>query len=165
LVHIPLLQLSEQHRTLEDEELERKKARLAELEGQLANRELELASLLADLMHFEKSYLHSVGRRYATLDELKAKIAEARVRINPASQDAREDARQARSRARESAQAAGEVNAEAPIPNDAAPAALPNRSATLNRLFREAAWLLHPDRTLRTRRCTATTERATAPRR
>src|SRR5205823_1789506 len=82
--------------TPEDEELGRKKARLAELEAQLADRELERASLLADLAHFEKLYLRSVGRRYAVLDDLKAKIAEARARQNPHRPDAREQARQAR---------------------------------------------------------------------
>jgi hypothetical protein len=71
-------------------------ATLAGLEGQLADRELELASFLADLVHFEKRYLRTVGRRYAILDELKAKIAEARARRNPDKQDARDEARQAR---------------------------------------------------------------------
>src|SRR5206468_6257032 len=83
--------------TPEDEELQRKKASLAELEAQLADRELELASCLADLVHFETRYLQSVGRRYAILDELKAKIAEALARKAPNKPDAREEARKARS--------------------------------------------------------------------
>ncbi|HMC64956.1 MAG TPA: hypothetical protein VKI65_08440 [Gemmataceae bacterium] len=99
--------LSEQLLTPEDEELERKKARLAELEAQLADRELELASCLADLVHFKKRYLQTVGRRYAMLHDLKAKIAEARARKNPHRQDARDQARQARSKAQESALAIG----------------------------------------------------------
>lgn len=49
--------LPEKMLTPEDEELQRKKASLAELEAQLADRELELASSLADLVHFEKRYL------------------------------------------------------------------------------------------------------------
>src|SRR5262249_39838651 len=64
-------------RSPENEELERKKAVLAELEAQLADRELELASCLAELVHFEKRYMQTVGRLYAILDDLKAKIAEA----------------------------------------------------------------------------------------
>src|SRR5437764_79835 len=63
--------------TPEEEELQRKKSALADLEAQLADRELKLASCLADLAHFEQHYLETVGRRYATLDDLKAKIAEA----------------------------------------------------------------------------------------
>jgi len=59
--------------TPEEEELQRKQALLAGLEAQLADRELELAAFLADLVHFEKRYLQTVGRRYALLDELKAK--------------------------------------------------------------------------------------------
>src|SRR5438132_7650976 len=94
--------------TPEEEELERKKASLAQLQVQLAERELELASFRADLVHFEKHYLQTVGRRYAILDDLNAKIAEARTRQDPHRQDARDQARQARSKAQESARAVGE---------------------------------------------------------
>jgi hypothetical protein len=75
--------LPEKLLTPEEDELARKKASLAGLEAQLADRELELASFRADLVHFEKRYLQTVGRRYAILDDLKAKIAEARARQNP----------------------------------------------------------------------------------
>src|SRR5437868_15380107 len=81
-VAIPSMFSPEKPLTPEEEELGRKKARLTELEAQLADRELELASCLADLNHFEMRYLQTVGRRYALLDELKAKIAEARARQN-----------------------------------------------------------------------------------
>jgi hypothetical protein len=142
LPHSPELLL-----TPEEEELARKKARLAELEAQLADRELERASLLADLVHFERQYLRTVGRRYAVLDDLKAKIAEARARQNPHRPDAREQARQARSKAQESARAAGEdAPGEAP-PEGFAPPPPPNRSESLRKLYRQAALLLHPDRT------------------
>ncbi len=133
--------------TPEDEELARKKASLAELEAQLADRELELASLLAELVHFEKRYLQTVGRRYAILDEVKAKIAEARAQQNPERPDAREQARQARSQAQESAKAVGEENIGA-APLDADSPAKPNQSESLRKLYRHATWLLHPDRTL-----------------
>ena len=139
---------SERALSPEDEELERKKAILAELEAQLADRELELASFLADLVHFEKHYLQTVGRRYAILDELKAKIAEARARQNPHKQDARDQARQARSKAQESARAAGTDSPELPSPDDAASPSKPKRSESLRNLYRQAAKLLHPDLTL-----------------
>lgn len=109
---------------------------------------MELASCLADLVHFEKRYLQTVGRRYAILDELKAKIAEVRARQNPRSEDARNQARQARSQAQESARAVGEENAEAPAADDAASCSKPNRSESLRNLYRKAAKLLHPDLTL-----------------
>jgi hypothetical protein len=140
--------LLEKTLTPEDEELQRKKATLAQLEAQLADRELELASCLADLVHFENRYLQTVGRRYAILDDLKAKIAEARAQQNPRSQDAREHARQARSKAQESASAAGEGKPGAPSQDDTASPSKPNRSQSLRDLYRQAAKLLHPDLTL-----------------
>jgi hypothetical protein len=132
----------------EEEELARKKAMLAALEAQLADRELEFAAFLAELNHFEKQYLHAIGRRYAMLDELEAKIAEARARQNPDNQKAHEQARQARSQARESAQAAGEGHAGPASPDDPDSAPKPKRSASLDKLYRQAARLLHPDLTL-----------------
>jgi hypothetical protein len=114
--------------TPEEDELERKKSSLADLETQLAERELELASTLADLAHFEKHYLNTVGRRYAILDDLKAKIAEARARRNPDNRDARDQARQTRSQADASARAAGEENSESPVADDADSLSKPNRA-------------------------------------
>jgi peptidoglycan hydrolase CwlO-like protein len=128
----------------EDEELERKKESLAELEAQLADRELELASSLGDLVQFEKRYLQTVGRRYAMLDELKAKIAELRAQQNP-HKDARDEAQQARAKAQESAQAGGESGRGANAPDDMASLPKPNRSESLRSLYRQAARLLHPD--------------------
>lgn len=140
--------LPEKLLTPEEEELRRKQAVLADLEAQLADRQLELTSFLADLVHFENHYLQTVGRRYALLDELKAKIAEARARQNPHSQDARDQARQARAKAQESTRAAGNNSDGVPSPDDAASASKPKRSESLNKLYRQAAKLLHPDLTL-----------------
>jgi hypothetical protein len=134
--------------TPEEEELDRKKARLAELEAQLADRELEHASCLTDLVHFEKHYVQTVGRRYAMLDDLKAKIAEARARQNPEQKEAREHARQARSQAQESARAVGEENAGATTPDDATSFSKSTRPESLRNLYRQTAKLLHPDLTL-----------------
>lgn len=143
-----LSHLLEKVLTPEEEELGRKRARLTELEAQLADRELELAAGRADLVHFEKRYLQTVGRRYATLDDLKARIAEARARQNPHRPDARDQARQARAKAEESARAVGDDTPGAPSPGDTASSATPNRSEGLNKLYRQAAKLLHPDLTL-----------------
>lgn len=134
--------------TPEEEELERKKARLSDLEAQLADRELERASLLADLIHFEKQYLDTVGRRYAILDDLKARIAEAHARQQPHKQDVGEQARQARAKAQESAKAVGDEGADPTSTNDESSTSPPNRSESLRKLYRQAAWALHPDRTL-----------------
>jgi len=132
----------------EEEELERKKAILASLEVQLADRELERASLLAELTHFEHRYLQAVGRRYAILDDLKALIAEALAKQNPHRPDAHEQARQARTQAQESARASGEEHSGPPPSADFPSSAKPNQSESLRKLFRKAVLLLHPDRTL-----------------
>src|SRR5438874_12717001 len=113
---IPVTALLEKLLTPEEEELGHKKAVLTALEVRLADRELELAACLADLNHFEKQYLQTVGRRYALLDELKAQFAEARARQNPKKPDSHEQARLARSQAQESARAVGDENAEAATP-------------------------------------------------
>jgi hypothetical protein len=139
--------LTEKLQTPEEDELGRKKARLAELEAQLADRELELAALRADLVHFERRYLQTVGRRYAILDNLRAKIAEERAKQNPRNDAAREQAAQARSKAQESARAVGNDTPEL-HPPDAATDPTPKRSDSLNKLYRQAAKLLHPDLTL-----------------
>lgn len=131
--------------TPEEEELGHKQARLAELEAHLADRELELAACLADLNHFEKQYLQTVGRRYALLDELKAKIAEARARQQPHNQDSRERARRAWSQAQESAGAVGDEHPGANSPHSANSAPKPQRPESLDKLYRQAARLLHPD--------------------
>ncbi len=145
---VTVLAVLEQMLSPEEEELARKGAILDGLAAKLADRELELASLLADLIQFEKHYLQTVGRRYAILDDLKAQIAEARSRRNPHQTDAHEQARQARSKARESARAAGEDTPGSSHPNDTAQSEPPNRSESLKKLYRRAALLLHPDRTL-----------------
>ena len=92
--------------------------------------------------------LQTVGHRYAVLDELKAKITEARAKQNPHNQDVREQARQARSQAQESARAVGEENVGVPSPDDAALPAKPKLSERLRNLYRQAAKVFHPDMTL-----------------
>ncbi len=139
--------LPEKLLTPEEEELARKKQVLTDLEAQLANRELELASFRADLLHFERRYLETVGRRYAILDELKARIAEARARHKPKDQKVRNEARQARAKAEESTRAAGQENPEPPS-EDETTSTRPQRSESLRNLYRQAAKLLHPDLTL-----------------
>ena len=140
--------LPEKLLTPEDEELELKKVRLAALKVQLADRELEVASFLADLRHFETHYLQTVGRHYAILDELNAKIAEARARRNPDSRDARDRAQHARTKAQESARSVGEENSDSPSRGGDPFFAKPIRSERLSELYRQAAKLLHPDLTL-----------------
>lgn len=124
--------------TPEEEELARKLAELAELETELANRELDLATLLSELHLFERRHLSVVGGLYAELDELQAQIAEVRAQEAPGDFEAREEAAEARARAQESAQTAGEAG-EAPAEDYFQP------SGSLKKLYRAAAKALHPD--------------------
>lgn len=83
----------------EDRELETKRGELTALEANLAERELQLTSLRAELSSFERKYLAEVGSRYAILDELKAELAERLAAENPGDLKLQESARQARARA------------------------------------------------------------------
>lgn len=80
----------------EARELEKKRAELATLETRLAERELDLATLQAELRSFERTYVRIVGTRLAELDEIQAQIAEAEARSKPKDRKAQERAAQAR---------------------------------------------------------------------
>jgi DnaJ-domain-containing protein 1 len=60
----------------EDEELQRKSAELANLETELIQGELDLATLHAGLQSFEREYQQIVGTRYTELDRIEEQIAE-----------------------------------------------------------------------------------------
>jgi hypothetical protein len=126
--------------TPEEQELEKKKAEFAALESDLAQRELELATLQAELHAFERRYLRIVGVRYAELDEIEAQIAERLARRQPKDDQARHQAAEARAKADESAQAAG-VAANQVQTADFKP------SEDLKKLYREIAKRIHPDLT------------------
>jgi hypothetical protein len=136
--------------TPEDRELERKRAEVAAIEGELADRELESATLQNELRAFEARYLRVVGRLYAELDELRAQVAEARSHRNPQNRDLQQQASDARARATGSAEAVGAVSDEAALapftPRD-----------DVKKLYREIAKLLHPDLTTNDHECTRRT--------
>jgi len=60
----------------EEEELSRRRAELAHLQSELAEQELFLTNLRAELSAFERRYLRIVGVLYAELDEWNKRIAE-----------------------------------------------------------------------------------------
>lgn len=123
----------------EDRELETKRSELAALEANLAERELQLASLRAELSSFERKYLAEVGLRYADLDELKAQLAEKIAAENPGDLRLQESARQARARADETrATTATDLVAEHKIFSP---------TPELKRLYRDVAKRIHPDLT------------------
>jgi hypothetical protein len=121
--------------TPEQEELDRKRVELSAVRAALAERELELADLRAQLKSFEGRYLRQVGVLYAELDDLEAKIAELKASLDtsPATQ---QRADQARERAEETREA---THGEASKTPDFRP------SPDLKALFRDAAKRIHPD--------------------
>ena len=128
------------YRSPEEQELRRKQAELENLLSALAESELELATLRSELITFERRYLEVAGSRYAELDALEARIAEAVARSRPADSAARQNAETARARAQESAEALGDAGREPSAPGFAP-------TEELKALYRQAAKELHPDLT------------------
>jgi hypothetical protein len=123
----------------EEEELKKKHAELSELESKLADRELFLTNLRAELSTFERKYVSVVGKRYAELDDIEAKIAERFAKAHPQDQQAHDFAKQARSQAESSKASVGES-----LALKSADSVQP-RSQTLKNLYREVAKRIHPD--------------------
>ncbi len=119
----------------EEEELARKREELALLQTELADRELFLANLRAELTAFEGRYLREVGVLYAELDDWNAKIAELAAK-DDGTEQARTAAAEARAQADESDSA---VHGEAAKAQEFIP------SAELKSQFREVAKRVHPD--------------------
>lgn len=124
--------------TPEERELAEKNAELGALETQLAQRELDLATLRVALHAFEQRYLRVVGIKCAEIDDLEAQIAEALNRRNPSDETARQRAVEARTKAAESAGVTGALEKRAHAV-DFTP------SEDLKRLYREIARRVHPD--------------------
>jgi DNA polymerase III subunit epsilon len=129
-------------KTPEEKELESKRNRLQELEESLADRELELATVNAELAAFEKLYLSIVGIKLAELDQVEAAIAEYLARANPNEQVYQQKATEARQAANESSYA-NEFRSEPVKKEKFSP------SEKLKNLFRETARKIHPDRPAR----------------
>jgi hypothetical protein len=119
----------------EEGELKRKRAKFSEFQSQLADKELSLTNLQAELSSIKARYLKGVGARYARLDEIQARIAELHAASRPLDSEMQKAARRARRQADRS-RAAVEQNA-APAP--------PVASAALKRLYRDVAKRIHPD--------------------
>lgn len=121
------------------QELERQCTALLE---NLAELDLELADLRAELMAFERRYYQAVGQLYVDLDEVEAKLAEARARYEPEQPDLQAAARDARWQAQQTAREYHEATVNLPEEED-----VPPPTSDLKKLFRTIASLIHPDRT------------------
>ncbi len=128
----------------EEWELKKKQVELTRYEALLAQRELDLATLHAELHLFQGRYMAVLGGLYSRYDEIEAKIAEKLARLYPGNREARQKAVEARSQAEESAQAAksARLNNETADKNrnyDFKP------TENLKKLYREIAKRIHPD--------------------
>lgn len=119
----------------EEEELAKKREELSVLQSQLADRELHLTNLRAELKAFEARYLRQVGVLYAELDEWNAKIAEL-VAEDERTKEAQSAATEARTQAAESHSA---VHGRAAEARDFTP------TVELRSVYREVAKRVHPD--------------------
>ena len=125
--------------TPEERELAAKNAHLVALTVQLAQRELDLTTLQAELRAFERQYIRVVGFAFAEVDDLEAQIAEALNRRSPADESARQRAVDARTKATESAGVAADAIEQRTRANDFTP------SDDFKTLYREATKRIHPD--------------------
>lgn len=123
----------------EEMELLRKRDEQKATQNELAERELRVTNLRAELGAFERQYLHLVGQRYAELDEYKAQLAERLAAEQPDNEQAQQSAREARARANETKTGAGEKSDHEPSAFKASP--------EMKRVYRDVAKRIHPDLT------------------
>ena len=122
-------------------ELDQKRSELFRLESELVDRELELTTLQHDLAAFEMGYLRVVGKRYAMLDDIRARIALLRSARQPNDDEVHEQARSMREAAEASA---SQVKGDSPL-GDNDPALPFNPSPSVKALYRSLSRRVHPD--------------------
>ena len=122
----------------EEQELVRLEGEQTELEDQVALAELALETTKTEVAQFQHRYHQTVGRLYAQLDELDAKIASNEAEQSPDDSAAQTHAQAAQEQARKSAEESGLI--------DALPSPPPAISVELKKAYRQAAKLIHPDR-------------------
>ena len=121
----------------EESELLRLEAEQTALEDQVTGAELALETVKSEALRFQHRYYQTVGRLYAELDYLDARIARELAEQAPRDEDAQVKADAAQEQARKSAEEAGLVKSQS-MP--------PVITAELKYAYRQAAKLMHPDR-------------------
>jgi hypothetical protein len=120
-------------------ELEKKLKELKKLEADLTQRELDLATMRAELRAIDLNYVRKVGAKLARLDLLEARIAEILARLNPDDQVTEKRAREARQNADKRSRETKDAQSTAENSDPFKP------SERLRLLYREAAKNMHPD--------------------
>lgn len=109
-------------------ELERLRARMAELGTLLSERDAEIDRITAELAAFKVSYGQRVGVLYEQLDDLEYRIAEAELGV-----------------AEDKARREGRGPGAAPVPAEQPSAPPKLTSDAVRKLFRDVARMIHPD--------------------
>ncbi len=118
------------------EELHARRREMVALRQRLAEKELELSTVKAELHIFERRYQNVVGPMYAELDQVKAQILGLASRFYPKATNFRDEAESAREQARE-------FQEENPKPEKSNQEFKPPEN--LKKLFRKVAKKIHPD--------------------
>lgn len=125
----------------QDSGLEDLQEQLLFLENELAEKELQLATLEAEIITFERKYNRVVGVYIVELDETEARIAELYLKISPEDPKVQERYEKARERFRVSSEQVGEPE-EYQIGKTEF-----NPSQSIKSIYRKIAKLIHPDLT------------------
>lgn len=125
--------------TVEQRELRKRLRELKKLETRLAQHELDLATLRAELRAVDLQYVRRVGARLAQVELLEARIAEILARLNPEDQATEKRARETRQHAERTQKKAKDAQALPEKNTQFKP------SERLRDLYREAAKNIHPD--------------------
>ena len=91
----------------EEQELNRLESAQTTLEEQVISTELTLETLKTQTAQFQYHYNQTIGRLFAELDELRAKIARINAGLVPENKQAQVEAEEAIAQARRSAEEAG----------------------------------------------------------
>ncbi len=126
------------------DEIARVRAEIEVLAQELAEMELELATLKGELAVFSLRYHHLVAGRIAELDRIQAALAQQRMQEAPDDPALRMDARKAGARARQSQNEHAAYSSREAAEGEAEQAFSPSND--LKKRFRQLAQKIHPDR-------------------
>ncbi len=118
------------------EALHARRREMVALRQSLAEKELELSTVKAELHIFERRYQSVVGPMYAELDQVRAQVLGLASRFYPKAKNFREEAESASEQAREFQQENQDI--EKPTEEFKPP-------ENLKKLFRQVAKKIHPD--------------------